>query len=222
MKRICSLVSLVSMGSFIVVAGLLQTGCEEAKGLQGLQVNPSSVVMATNGQISVFTVTGGVTNESLALPLTWRVSDEGLGRIVYSSGYVAGYQRFSPNGVNTIIVRDQYENEGYATVRQTAATYGLTLAASASSINVNEAATITITTESAQAPFSWRLASGPGSLVGDSGSRSAVYTGDAAGSASISVTDANGASGVIGIVIKTVTDDGGGGGAGGTGGAGGA
>jgi hypothetical protein len=220
MKRIFALVSLVSVGSFIVVVGLMQTGCEEAKGLQGLQVNPSSVVMATNGQITIFTVTGGVTNESLALPLTWRVSDEGLGRITYNAGYVAGYQRFSPNGVNTIIVRDQYENEGYATVRQTAASYGLTLTASASSIKVNEAATITITTESAQAPFSWRLASGPGSLVGDSGSRSAVYTSSTAGSASISVTDANGASGVIGIVIQAVVDDGGG--AGGDGGAGGA
>ena len=134
MKRILSLLSffcvLIAIGSFAI----LQVGCEEAKGLDGLTLDPASATLSTNGQKVVFTVTGGITNESLALPLIWTVSDSALGTVRFSSGYSATYERSSVDGSNTIIARDQYDNEGYATIRQTAASYSLTLTASATSI----------------------------------------------------------------------------------------
>lgn len=220
MKRAMSLFSLAGVGVAIVSAALLQTGCEEAKGLKGLQVDPPSTTLTTNDQVTVFRVTGGITNETLALPLTWRVQDEGLGRITYSSGFSASYQRSDRNGVNTVIVRDQYENEGYATVKQSAAAYSLELASTATSISIGESATITISTDSAQAPYSWRKLSGPGTLTGVSGSRSAGYSSTTAGTAVIEAKDANGASGVIAItVIEPDVEDDGGGAGGGAGGA---
>lgn len=220
MKRGLSLVSLCLMGLVVVVGALLQAGCEEAKGLQGLQVDPSAVVLATNGQTVVFSVTG-VTND-LALPLEWTVGDASYGQIRYQSGYSATYQRLAPNGVNTISVRDQYDNEGYATIRQSAVGYSLDLTSSATSVVVNAAVTFTITTADAQPPFTWRKVSGPGTLTASSGSRSAVFTSGTVGIATIEVSDSNGASGVVGVMITEVVIDDGGDSGGGGGGAGGA
>jgi hypothetical protein len=216
MKRAMSLFSLVFAGGAIVLSALLQTGCEEAKGLQGLQVDPSSATLRTNNQTVVFTVTGGITNETLALPLYWAVKDEGLGRIVSSSGFMAIYQRTDRNGVNAVTVRDQYENEGYATVDQSSENYSLTLEASDTTVAIGEAVTIRVITESAQAPFAWRLVSGPGSVSGSGAS--AGYSSTTTGVAVIEATDANGASGVIAITVAdAASDDGGsGGGPGGT------
>jgi len=220
MKRALSLFSLIGVAVAIISAALLQSGCEEAKGLQGLQVDPSSVTLTNESETTVFTVSLGITND-LALPLTWSVQDQGLGRIIGSSGLTAVYQRSERNGANTVFVRDQYENEGYATVQQsttnTPSTYSLKLTATDTSISTGEGITITVTTESAQAPFSWRLVSGPGS-VSDSSGGSAGYSSTTAGSAVIEAEDANGASGVISITVTDPVDDGGGGG-GGSGGA---
>jgi len=220
MKQLLSLVSLCFAGVVIVAVALLQSGCEEAKGLQGLTVDPSSVTLTTNGQTQVFTVTG-VTND-MALPLTWTVSNEGLGQIISSMGYTAVYQRFAPNGMNSITVRDQYDNEGFASIRQSAVAYSLELESSASTtgVVVNTAVTITIKTTDAQPPFAWRKVSGPGTLTADSGSRSAVFSSSVPGTAAIEVKDANGASGVIGVLVQAAGDDGGGddGGGGGPGG----
>ncbi len=221
MKRAFSLFSLMGMALAIMSAGLLQSGCEEATGLQGLQVDPRSATLTNDSDTVVLTVTGGITNETLALPLTWAVQDEGLGRITHSSGFTAIYQRSDLNGVNSVIVRDQYENEGYVSVHQTTtnnpSTYSLALTATDSSISTGEGITITVTTASATAPFSWRLVSGPGS-VSDSSGGSAGYSSTTAGTAVIEAVDANGASGVISITVTDPADDGGGGG-GGSGGA---
>jgi hypothetical protein len=217
MKRTLSLLSLFGALAGILVFSMLQTGCEEAKGLDGLTIDPSSATLSTNGQMVVFTVTGGITNEALAVPLTWTVSNGALGSILFSSGLSATYQRTSVNGVNTITARDQYDNEGYATVNNTAASYSLELSATATTIEVGQATTITITTAGSTAPYNWTLRSGPGSVTGDSGSKSAAYTSTVAGTGVIQVTDANGASGVIGIVVQD-TSGGSGGGGGGPGG----
>lgn len=203
-----------SLGGFVVVGcicvgAMLQTGCEEAEGLDGLTIDPSSATLTTNGQTVVFTVTGGITNRTLALPLSWSVSDGSLGQILNSSGYSATYQRNGDAlGSNTITARDQYENEGYATVRQTRIGYSLELTASATSIEVGQAATITISTDSAQSPYAWELLSGPGTVTGSSGSKSAVYTSGVAGTAVIKATDVNGASGTIGMTVTDPADDG--------------
>lgn len=224
MKRAFSLFSVMGVAVAIISAGLLQSGCEEAKGLQGLQVDPRSATLTSNDQTTVFAVTGGITNETLALPLTWTVQDEGLGRITHSSGFTAIYQRSDPDGVNTVIVRDQYDNEGYATVQQSTpsptnpppGSYSLKLTATKTSISTGEGVTITVATEAAQAPFRWRLVSGPGT-VSDSSGGSAAYSSTTAGTAVIEAKDANDATGVIAITV-TVSSDGGSGGGGGPGG----
>lgn len=217
MKRAMSLFSLAGVGVAIVSGALLQSGCEEAKGLAGLQVDPSNATLSTNNQTVAFTVTGGITNETLALPLTWSVQDESLGRIINSSGFSAIYQRSDRNGVNSVTVRDQYDNEGFASIDQTSENYSLTLEASDTTISINEAVTITVTTDSAEAPFSWRLLSGPGDDPEGDGA-SAGYWSASAGVAVIQATDANGATGVIAITVTETSDDDGGDSGGGPGG----
>jgi hypothetical protein len=212
MKRVVSFLSGLFAVFVVISVSLMQSGCEDAEGLEGLTIDPANITLSTNGQTVVLTVVGGITNRDLALPLEWSVSDGNLGRIVSSSGYSATYQRLSGGGaVNTVTAKDQYENEGYATIRHDAASYSLELSASQSSITVGQASTITITTANSLAPYAWRKRSGPGSLTGASGSKSAVYTSSVAGTAVIEVTDANGASGVIGITVEDKTDDGEGG-----------
>jgi len=205
MKRTLSLLSLFGALAGILVFSMLQAGCEEASGLSGLTIDPSSATLSTNGQMVVFTVTGGITNQALAVPLIWTVSNGALGQILFSSGMSATYQRTAVDGVNTITARDQYDNEGYATVNQTAASYSLELSATATTIEIGQATTITITTVGSTAPYNWTLRSGPGTVTGDSGSKSAAYTSTVAGTGVIQVTDANGASGVIGIVVTDAT-----------------
>lgn len=209
MKRVFSYLSVLAVAGFVVVFSMLQSGCESAEGVDGLKIEPSNVSLSTNGQTVVLSVTGGITNEDMALPLEWRVSDSRVGRIIGSSGYSAIYQRTGGAGaVNTITAIDQYKNEGYATVRHEAASYGITLVADKSTISVGEAATITIDSTGSLAPYSWRKTSGPGSLSASSGSKSAVYSSDVAGTAVIQVTDANGASGTIGITVQREQDTG--------------
>jgi len=208
MKRVISCLSVLFVFSLIVSFSMLQAGCEDAKGLDGLTIDPSTITLSTNGQSVILTVTGGITNRDLALPLVWSVSDGNLGRIVSSSGFTATYRRLAGGGaVNTVTAIDQYDNEGYATIRHESASYSLTLTASPATIKIGEASTISITTADSLAPYSWRKRSGPGSLVGASGSKSAVYTSSVAGAAVIEVTDSNGASGVIGVVVESKGDD---------------
>lgn len=206
MKQVKSFISIYCSVACAVVVAFLQVGCEEATGVAGLDVSTTNDVLTVNGDSTRFDV-NGVTNE-LALPLRWSVSDPSLGTITFNSGYMAIYTRFAPNGVNTVMVRDQYGNEGLATVRQTAVAYSLGLAASATSITVGGVVNLTIESDLAVAPFSWRLVSGPGSLTGASGSRSAAYVGSGVGTGVIEVVDANGASAVIAIEVSEVpTDD---------------
>ncbi len=98
----------------------VNSGCEEAKGTNGIGVSPASVTLnvtaSTGTATAVFTAT---VNGSLALPLEWNVSDPGLGTIVNHSGSNAVYAaNGTATGNNTVSVRDQYDNEGFATVHQ--------------------------------------------------------------------------------------------------------
>ena len=186
-----------------------QSGCEEARGLSGLQVDPPMATLGTNDSSVVLSVVGGITNSTLALPLAWEVSDPNLGQITASSGATAVYRRSSANGVNTVTVRDQFSNEGFATITQRDASYSFNLVADPSTVSVNQGTTIRIEGAEAQAPFSWRLASGPGSLSADSGGRSAAYSaGPNTGVAQITVTDGNGVSASIAITVETSNGDG--------------
>ena len=208
MKRLISSLSVLFVIFGIVSMSMLQMGCEDAKGIDGITIDPSNITLSTNGQTVLLTVTGGITNRDLALPLLWSVSDGNIGQILTSSGLTATYRRNGGVGAaNTVTVIDQYDNEGYATVRHEAASYSLDLTATPSTVKIGEASTIAITTVDSLAPYSWRKRSGPGSLVGAAGSKSAVFTSSDEGAAVIEVTDSNGASGVIGITIEGDGDD---------------
>ncbi len=250
MKRAMSLFSLVGLGGAIVLAALLQTGCEEAKGLQGLKVDFSSpnvskagdtveiIVIGTISETTTTQASGTFTNntvtftssgisytyESLSLPFVWQVEDSSVGTIrEISTGY-ALYTAILADRPNAVIVRDQYDNKAEIPILPTSnddATYSLSLTATKTSISIGEGTTITVSNTSAQqAPFSWKLLSGPGSVSKSSGA-SAGYSSASAGVAVIQATDANGASGVIAITVTEPGSDDGGGGGGGGGGPGG-
>ncbi len=193
----------VCAGMFAVVA-LIVGGCEKAEGLKGLTLDPDSATLGPEDQTLLITVTGGVTNQPLALPLTWRVSDPDLGTIEHSGGHVARYRRSGRIGVNTVIARDQYKNEGFCVIQQVADVYALVLTASpASPIQMGGATTISLTlVEGAKPPFTWQKLSGPGSVAAGAGSTSAVYSSSAPGVGVIRVTDGNGVQAVISIVVQ--------------------
>jgi hypothetical protein len=125
MKKLLSILGAIV---FVVVFPMLQVGCEEAEGVDGLTISPSAHSLSGDEGRKTFTAyssgaletTNGVGSalSGLALPLVWSVSDSTLGSIVASSGITAIYERTAANGVNTITVIDQYANEGYATVSQ--------------------------------------------------------------------------------------------------------
>ncbi|MCE9613185.1 MAG: hypothetical protein K8T26_02860 [Lentisphaerae bacterium] len=110
-----------SAGLVLLVLGgaLLNSGCEEGSGTQGLTVEPAFADL-TSG-FTNFTQTFTVSKDDLrelSLPLTWRVSDPSLGSIQAAGGYSASYTRTKKHGDNGIFVEDQYGAEGAATVRQ--------------------------------------------------------------------------------------------------------
>jgi hypothetical protein len=209
----------VLLCSFVL---LTQSGCEEASGIGGLELDPSAVSLATAGESVVLTVVDGVASD-LALPLAWRVNDPNLGQIVAHSGYTAVYRRTSRNGANTVTVRDQLGNEGYVAVTQQSGdpvlgpdTGTFRLVAEPTTIQPNQGATIRIEGDGGRSPFNWSLVSGPGSLSANSGSRSASYAaGASTGVAQIAVTDVNGVSASVAITVQAATT---GGSTGGTGG----
>lgn len=192
-------------GLVCVVSGVWLAGCEPAKGTKGLSITPSSVTLGASSNTVTF-VADNVASNGLALPLSWSVADGELGSITHSSGLSATYRRTSRDGENTVIARDQYENEGYATVRQTSVlgtTERLTLS-SANTRLTTSTNTTTITVSGGTGPYSWWVDNESIGTVSHAGGASAVYTGKSNGSNAIHVEDANGAAGSIGV---TQTDD---------------
>ena len=107
----------------------LLCGCETGDGTAALTVAPSQVSLSGLTNTVTFSV-GGTTGASnttvttsgglrdLSLPLEWRVTNPALGTILESSGRIAVYARYAENGINTVIVKDQYDAEGFATIHQ--------------------------------------------------------------------------------------------------------
>lgn len=124
MKRISFFAGLVAFCA-IFCALVLSPGCEEADGLYQLYLDPSNIELTYASNSVSLTVVG--TSNALALPLEWRVSNPDLGYIAFETGYSALYYRYSDNGDNVVIVKDQYENEGFATIRQISGPGALTI-----------------------------------------------------------------------------------------------
>lgn len=118
MKRLSAL-AFVAVCAAVAAFGVLVVGCEKADGPEGLRVDPSSVVLEGGSNSVVFTVSiptnGG---RAFPLPLRWSVSDSSLGSIARSSGESAVYFRSDRDGDNIIVVKDEYDREGFATVKQ--------------------------------------------------------------------------------------------------------
>lgn len=120
MKRIhLAWLATLAVGIGIVGGVMLLSGCEEAKGTQALTISPSFMDLTASGSSNstqTFTVTDGL--RSLSLPLEWSVSDPSLGHIGRQGGTSASYVRTAAHGDNSIVVKDQYDAEGVATIRQ--------------------------------------------------------------------------------------------------------
>jgi hypothetical protein len=173
-------------------------GCEEAKGLRGLRIDPSNVTVTPSSNTVVFTVTG-VTN-LLALPLAWSVTDPSVGTIIANSGYTALYRSSRRSGQNIVTARDQYGNEGHATVKHISEQYDLTVSASPATIPAGQNMT-TISVEGGQAPYAWSVGdSNAGSIVAGGSGSSAVYRSYRAGSNAVTVRDANGVRASVAVV----------------------
>ena len=113
-RLVCSLLLCLVIGSGVH----LFTGCEAADGVKGLTISPSTVTITPTSGTAIFTASTSVSND-IAFPLEWSVSNSDLGYIAGSSGNQAVYQGYTFDNVdNVITARDQYGNEGYATVRQ--------------------------------------------------------------------------------------------------------
>ncbi len=210
------------MGISGIVAVVLATawltgGCETAEGLVGLALDKPEVTVATDTPHVRLTVVAGIdTNSTLALPLAWSVSDSALGSVTGASGLSATYARNSKSGQNTVIVRDQYGNEGFSTIKQlSSAGYSLVLQVTVAGTETTvipagqNTAEITVSGEGAQAPYTWSVTSGTGSIVGGQGGSTAVFKSSGVGSSSVQVTDDNGVIAATSITQAAEADDGG-------------
>ncbi len=99
-----------------MAVALALTGCDSAEGVDGIQVSPESVTLTSTNNTVVFAAKA---ESGLALPLEWSVANSSLGTINYSSGSNAVYIASTvKKGNQVVIVKDQYGNEGYASVVQ--------------------------------------------------------------------------------------------------------
>jgi hypothetical protein len=180
-------------------------GCEELDGLIALEIEPAYVDLTPSSNVVEFVISTNSRGGDLGLPIEWSVTDASLGRIIGSSGYSAYYVRLAPTGINTVIARDQYDNEGYATVRQMVEQYGLTLTATPETVPPGTASTL-ITVERGDdgtggtAPFTWTVLYPQfGSIVSGQGSDTAVYISNGQRDTVnvITCTDAYGVSGSV-------------------------
>ena len=210
-----------SLMAVFAALSCLTTGCEEASGLGGLGISAPSTILTTETRTLDLTATGLTTNDILALPLVWSVSNPELGTLSGVSGLTAIYTRTTQNGINTVMVTDQYENEGYLALRQETSLYSLEL-----TVTVDGAETTTIppTSDSATisaassddesvsiSPYTWSVVSGTGSIVGGQGSNTAVFQSNGEGSSAIEVIDGNGVSSSVSITQQAGDGEGPGG-----------
>ena len=127
-----------AMGAGLALAALLGLagGCEDAETDTALAVDPSSSETTGKGETVVLTAydpdevvyakasVDSTVSESnsisaqILLPLEWRVSNGGLGRIASSAGYAAIYESYGTEGQNYITVQDQIGRKGTAVVEQ--------------------------------------------------------------------------------------------------------
>ena len=113
LSLVCLVVGLMATGLWVL------TGCESASGVDGVGISPAAVTLgggSTNATSAV--VFAAQVKDSLALPLSWRVSNSAVGIIISQSGSNATYKANAVTGENVVTARDQYGYEGSAIVTQ--------------------------------------------------------------------------------------------------------
>ena len=100
------------------LTSVLIVGCEEAKGIHGIELVPPSASLGVtiNGGTNLVNFTALISSD-LSLPLKWSVANAALGTITFS-GSNAVYVANPQPGDNIVTVRDQHDNEGSAVVHQ--------------------------------------------------------------------------------------------------------
>ncbi len=234
----------ICLSILVSATAVFLTGCDEAEGLETILITPSDSEMTTrdnsvwltasfpgatkaDGDTTNDTSTAGVgdpvdPDDILHLPLEWDVTDASLGQIFGSGGTSALYVRNSNLGVNTIVVRDQYDNEGYAKIRQMVEQYRLELTAvSGTSSNNSSAAYIppgqvsaTIRVSSAiggdgpTAPFTWSVVFPTrGYILAGQGSDTAVFRTTSEDETGFNVVQCTDAYGVMGSIVVQIGED---------------
>jgi len=109
--------AIATLGVAVLLSVL--TGCEDGSGANPLTISPDVVsLQGSNAPNSVVFTVSSNSLRTLSFPLMWSVSRPELGVITSASGASAVYLPRNLAGVNIISVRDQYEEEGFATVYQ--------------------------------------------------------------------------------------------------------
>ena len=110
-------ISLVVVVAVVVLGGIIIGGCESTQTSNDVMaVTPASVTLNVSNLVAAFTVTAG--SNALVLPLEWSVADASLGKISSSASLTAVYESSGATGANTVVVHDQTQAQGAASVIQ--------------------------------------------------------------------------------------------------------
>ncbi len=160
-----------------IVLGLFAAGCDQGKDIKALTVTPAHVELTQNNETVRFSVTDGL--RDLSFPLTWDLSNRGIGSIVAREGADAEYVRLAP-GVNIVMVRDQYGAEGYATVTTPGAVdgpgagYNLLLTANPETTIPEGINTVQVKVINGEPPFRWSVGNADKGRISAGGSGDTV------------------------------------------------
>jgi hypothetical protein len=107
----------------VIFASVVLLGCEETQQRRVLSVTPNTAELSRAGDrvtltASVPDVSAAATNtvSGLLYPLAWSVTDPTMGRIVSSTANAAVYECTVTDGENIVVVRDEGDREGLATI----------------------------------------------------------------------------------------------------------
>ena len=99
----------------VSLAGVV--GCSEADDIRVLNITPSSTILDGGSNTVVFIV-DEADLLNLSLPLEWISVNKVLGDIIGAAGNSATYARTGVDGVNVVVVKDQFGAEGIVSVQQ--------------------------------------------------------------------------------------------------------
>jgi hypothetical protein len=107
----------------VMFASAVLLGCDKTEQRRELTVTPDAAELSRAGDRVVLTasvpfISAAVTNtvSGLLYPLEWSVTDSTTGRIISTTANAAVYECTVGNGENVVVVRDQGDREGLASI----------------------------------------------------------------------------------------------------------